>query len=56
MLAVLARARIREAIEIGYRFLDRHALSIRLDHISNAGLTDNNEGMDTLGVVYSYRY
>ncbi len=45
-----------EALEIGYRFLDRHALSIRLDHISNAGLTDNNEGLDTLGVVYGYRY
>ena len=51
-----SRVLFREALEIGYRFLDRHALSIRLDHISNASLTDINEGLDTLGVVYGYRY
>ncbi len=51
-----SRVLFRQALEIGYRVFEHHALSIRFDHLSNAGLVDNNEGLDTLGVVYSYRY
>ena len=51
-----SRALFRAAVEIGYRFHERHALSLRLDHLSNAFLADNNEGLDTLGVVYGYSF
>ncbi len=44
------------AAELGYRF-DRHqSVAIRLDHMSNAGLTDDNEGLDTIGLVYGYHF
>jgi lipid A 3-O-deacylase len=42
--------------EVGYRFAGHHALSVYFDHISNAYLADENEGMDTLGVRYGYRF
>ncbi len=51
-----SRILFREAIEVGYRFSKRHALSLRLDHISNASLTDQNEGLDTVTLVYGYRF
>jgi hypothetical protein len=51
-----SRVLFREAIELGFVVHDHHALSIRLDHISNASLADNNEGLDTVGVVYGYRF
>ena len=51
-----SRVLFRQAIEIGYRFQEHHALSLRFDHISNASLADNNEGLDTLGVVYGYSF
>ena len=51
-----SRVLFREAVEIGYRYQGHHALSLRLDHISSASLTDNNEGLDTLGVVYGYSF
>ena len=50
------RVLFREAVELGITFLKRHALSIRFDHLSNANLCDNNEGLDTVGVVYGYRF
>ena len=43
-------------IEIGYRFDGKSALSAYFDHISNANFADANEGMDTLGVRYGYRF
>ncbi len=44
-------------VEIGYRFKDSpHALSVYFDHISNAYTADENEGMDTLGLRYGYRF
>ena len=51
-----SRVLFHEAIEIGYRFQEHHALSLRLDHISNASIADNNEGLDTIGVVYGYSF
>lgn len=44
-------------IEVGYRFDGGpHALSVYFDHISNAYTADENEGMDTLGLRYGYRF
>ena len=50
------RVLFREAVELGFTFLKRHALSIRFDHLSNANLCDQNEGLDTVGLVYGYRF
>lgn len=44
------------AAELGYRFDGRQSVAIRLDHMSNAGLTDDNEGLDTVGLVYGYGF
>jgi lipid A 3-O-deacylase len=46
----------RESVEIGVRILPQHSLSIMLDHISNARLFDHNEGMETIGLRYGYRF
>ncbi|MGD9535909.1 MAG: acyloxyacyl hydrolase [Alphaproteobacteria bacterium] len=45
----------RESVEIGWRFAPRHSLSVMLDHISNAGLASENEGLDNVGIRYSLR-
>src|SRR5690606_5405275 len=42
--------------EIGYRLGARSSLSVYFDHISNASLADPNEGMDTLGGRFGYRF
>jgi hypothetical protein len=44
------------AAGIGYRLTEHHAISIRLDHMSNATLADDNDGLDTVGIRYSYRF
>jgi lipid A 3-O-deacylase len=31
-------------------------MKILFDHVSNAYLANPNEGMDTLGIVYGYRF
>ena len=46
----------RIPIEIGYAISRRHRVAIAFDHMSNAGLASPNEGMDTLGLVYGYRF
>ncbi len=51
-----SRLLFRESIELGYRFLDRHSLSLMLDHVSNAGLADENQGNDDVGLRYGYRF
>jgi lipid A 3-O-deacylase len=43
-------------MEAGYRFDAHHGLSVYFDHVSNAYTQDANEGMDTLGVRYGYRF
>jgi hypothetical protein len=43
-------------VELGYVFNHRHSVSIYFDHMSNAGLAEENEGMDTLGVRYGVRF
>ena len=43
-------------IEIGYRLSAKNSLSVYFDHVSNAYLADVNEGMDTLGGRFGYRF
>lgn len=43
-------------IEIGYRLNAKSSLSAYFDHVSNAYLADANEGMDTLGGRFGYRF
>lgn len=44
------------ATELGYRITPKHSVSLRLDHMSNASLADNNEGLDTVGLIYGYHF
>ena len=46
----------RIPVEIGYAITDHHRIMILFDHVSNAYLDSPNEGMDTLGIVYGYRF
>lgn len=62
----LGRARGRKALgsrvlfhipfEVGFRPYENVAVSLYFDHVSNAYLADENEGMDTLGVRLGYRF
>jgi hypothetical protein len=51
-----SRILLREPIEFGFMFYERHRISILFDHISNAGLANPNEGLDTLGVRYGFQF
>ncbi len=46
----------RIPVEIGYALDRRHRILLAFDHVSNANLAQPNEGMDTLGLVYAYRF
>jgi lipid A 3-O-deacylase len=46
----------RESFEIGYRFESGHSLTGFLDHISNANICDRNEGLESAGIRYGYRF
>ena len=50
------RVLFRESMDIGYKFLRRHSVSAFFDHISNAKLCEKNEGLETLGLRYGYRF
>lgn len=52
-----SRVVFREAVEVGYRFLDIHSVSFMIDHYSNAGwLATRNQGNDDLGLRYGYKF
>jgi lipid A 3-O-deacylase len=51
-----SRVLFRIPIEIGYAVNRQHRIILAFDHISNAYLASPNEGMDTLGLVYGYRF
>ena len=50
------RLLFRIPFEFGYQLTRHHSLSLMFDHISNAYLASENEGMDTLGLRYGYRF
>lgn len=43
-------------IEIGLRLDERRSISVYFEHMSNAGLSTFNEGLDSVGVRYGYRF
>jgi lipid A 3-O-deacylase len=51
-----SRVLFRIPIEFGYAINYHHRVALAFDHISNAYLASPNEGMDTLGLVYGYRF
>jgi lipid A 3-O-deacylase len=46
----------RGAVEVGFRFMERHSLGVFGDHISNASLCSPNEGLESVGLRYGYRF
>ena len=46
----------RIPIELGFAVGEHHRVSVAFVHVSNAGLADENEGLDTLGLRYGYRF
>jgi lipid A 3-O-deacylase len=51
-----SRVLFRIPIEFGFAFNRHHRIVLAFDHMSNAYLASPNEGMDTLGLVYGYRF
>ena len=51
-----SRILFRIPIEIGLLFATHHGVSIMFAHVSNAYLADPNDGLDTIGLRYSYRF
>lgn len=51
-----SRVLFRESIDIGYQFVPRQSVSLFVDHISDAGLTRQNQGITNLGVRYGYGF
>ncbi len=43
----------RSQLEVSYRFDDRSRLGISFNHISNAGISDRNPGVETLAITYA---
>lgn len=43
-------------IEIGLRLDDRRSISVYFEHISNGFMADSNEGLDSIGVRYGYKF
>jgi lipid A 3-O-deacylase len=50
------RLLFRESVEAGYRFGGRHAITMFLDHVSNAKICFKNEGLENFGARYGYRF
>ena len=46
----------RESGSLGYRISEHHNITLMLDHLSNAYLCDRNDGIDTLGLRWGYRF
>lgn len=42
--------------EVGWRFDEHNSISLYFEHISNGYTQDYNEGLDSLGVRYGYRF
>ncbi len=50
------RPLFRESLEFGYRFLERHSVSLMWEHHSHGSLcSEENEGIDNAGIRYGYR-
>jgi lipid A 3-O-deacylase len=54
--ALGSRVLFRLAAEVGYDVSDSVRVSLLWDHISNAGLAEENEGLNNVGVRLGYRF
>ena len=54
--ALGCRVLFRKAIDLGYRFQGHHGVMLHLDHASNAKVCDKNEGLESVGIRYGYRF
>jgi hypothetical protein len=50
------RVLFHDVVEAGYRLDDRNSVSLFFEHISNASTAHKNQGLDTLGLRYGYRF
>lgn len=50
------RALFMIGADVGYELTDRISASVRWQHISNAGLCSDNEGLDHIGLRLGYRF
>lgn len=50
------RALFRISGNVGYMLTERISASVHVDHISNAGICSENEGLDNAGVRFGYRF
>lgn len=50
------RAIFRLSADVGYDISERISASVHWSHISNAGLCDENEGLDNLGLRIGYHF
>jgi len=51
-----SRFEFRESFEVGYGFTESQSISLLLDHISNAGLSSHNGGMENFGLRYGFKF
>ena len=51
-----SRVLFRESLEIGYEFQPRRSVSLYLDHESDAGLTEHNDGLTNAGIRLGYGF
>ena len=51
-----SRLLFRIPLEMGLLFTRHQGISMMFDHVSNAYLADPNEGLDTIGLRYIYRF
>lgn len=51
-----SRLLFRESLSVGAQFTDEQSLSLMVDHMSNAGLAQPNNGMTNFGLRYGYRF
>jgi hypothetical protein len=51
-----SRILFRIPLEMGLFFTRHQGISVMFDHVSNAYLADPNEGLDTIGLRYTYRF
>jgi lipid A 3-O-deacylase len=54
--ALGSRILFRESGELGYWILPGHGVSLLIDHISNAQLTHDNDGLTNVGIRYMHRF
>ena len=51
-----SRLLFRIPLDMGLLFTRHQGISMMFDHVSNAYLADPNEGLDTIGLRYTYRF